>query len=323
MKFISCPGHIFLRIGGICLDFKTLIQYIISGLAIGSIYALVAVGYAMIWKAMGVLNFSQGQIFMLGGFFGLTALRLMGTPQVGTVPVILGVAVFVSGLAIALAIFTQTLVFAPIQKRTPPERLKVNMLVSTMAVGIILENAARLIWGSEPNFFPRIFGTRVFMFADIFVPEHYIRIISLAVILVVLLQLLMFRTKMGRAMRAIAQDRDTAALMGVNVKQGIYLTLCVTYVLGALAGMLVAPLLYVSFDYGGLFGLKGFTAAVIGGIGTIPGAILGGLSLGVIENVGAGVIDSTYKNAIAFLVLILVLLIKPSGLLGKRTVQKV
>lgn len=305
------------------MSILTLIQYIISGLAIGSIYALIAVGYAMIWKAMGVLNFSQGQVFMLGGFFGLTSLRLMGTPSTGTLPVIIGVAVFVGGLAIMLALFTQTFVFAPIQRRTPPERLKVNMLVSTMAVGIILENAARLIWGTEPIFFPRIFGSRVFMFADIFIPEHYIRIIGLAVILVILLQLLLYKTKMGRAMRAIAQDRDTAALMGVNVKQGIYLTLCVTYVLGALAGMLVAPLLYVSFDYGGLFGLKGFTAAVIGGIGTVPGAILGGLVLGVIENVGAGLIDATYKSAIAFLILILVLLIKPSGLLGKRTVQKV
>ncbi len=305
------------------MSFLTLIQYIISGLAIGSIYALIAVGYAMIWKAMGVLNFSQGQVFMLGGFFGLTSLRLMGTPSAGTLPVIIGVAVFVGGLAILLALFTQTFVFAPIQRRTPPERLKVNMLVSTMAVGIILENAARLIWGTEPIFFPRIFGSRVFMFADIFIPEHYIRIIGLAVVLVVFLQVLLYKTKMGRAMRAIAQDRDTAALMGVNVKQGIYITLCVTYVLGALAGMLVAPLLYVSFDYGGLFGLKGFTAAVIGGIGTVPGAIIGGLVLGVVENVGAGLIDATYKSAIAFLILILVLLIKPSGLLGKRTVQKV
>ncbi len=300
-----------------------MIQYVISGLAIGSIYALIAVGYAMIWKAMGVLNFSQGQVFMLGGFFGLTSLRLMGTPQSGTLPVIAGVAIFVSGLAIILALFTQTFVFAPIQRRTPPERIKVNMLVSTMAVGIILENAARLIWGTEPIFFPRIFGSRVFVIADIYIPEHYIRIIGLAVVLVILLQLLLYKTKMGRAMRSIAQDRDTAALMGVNVKQGIYITLCVTYVLGALAGMLVAPLLYVSFDYGGLFGLKGFTAAVIGGIGTVPGAILGGLVLGVVENVGAGLIDATYKSAIAFLVLILVLLIKPSGLLGKRTIQKV
>jgi branched-chain amino acid transport system permease protein len=260
---------------------------------------------------------------MLGGFFGLTSLRLMGTPQSGTLPVIAGVAIFVSGLAIILALFTQTFVFAPIQRRTPPERIKVNMLVSTMAVGIILENAARLIWGTEPIFFPRIFGSRVFVIADIYIPEHYIRIIGLAVVLVILLQLLLYKTKMGRAMRSIAQDRDTAALMGVNVKQGIYITLCVTYVLGALAGMLVAPLLYVSFDYGGLFGLKGFTAAVIGGIGTVPGAILGGLVLGVVENVGAGLIDATYKSAIAFLVLILVLLIKPSGLLGKRTIQKV
>lgn len=305
------------------MSFLTLIQYVISGLAIGSIYALIAVGYAMIWKAMGVLNFSQGQVFMLGGFFGLTSLRLMGTPQSGTLPVIAGVAIFVSGLAIILALFTQTFVFAPIQRRTPPERIKVNMLVSTMAVGIILENAARLIWGTEPIFFPRIFGSRVFVIADIYIPEHYIRIIGLAVVLVILLQLLLYKTKMGRAMRSIAQDRDTAALMGVNVKQGIYITLCVTYVLGALAGMLVAPLLYVSFDYGGLFGLKGFTAAVIGGIGTVPGAILGGLVLGVVENVGAGLIDATYKSAIAFLVLILVLLIKPSGLLGKRTIQKV
>ncbi len=305
------------------MDVNMLIQFAISGLAIGSIYALIAVGYAMIWKAMGVLNFSQGQIFMLGGFIGLTALRIMGSPKTGSVPVLLAVFLFVGVLAIVLAIFTQTMVFAPIQRRTQPERLKVNMLVSTMAVGIILENAARLIWGSEPIFFPRIFGMRVFDFAGIYVPEHYIRIIGLAVVLVIVLQQLLFKTKMGRAMRAIAQDKDTAALMGVNVKQGIYLTLCVTYVLGALAGVLVAPLLYVSFDYGGLFGLKGFTAAVIGGIGTVPGAIVGGLTLGVIENVGAGLIDATYKNAIAFLILILVLLIKPSGLLGKKTVQKV
>ncbi|MCR4424617.1 MAG: branched-chain amino acid ABC transporter permease [Firmicutes bacterium] len=300
-----------------------LMQYIVSGLAIGSVYALIAVGYAMIWKAMGILNFSQGQVFMLGGFFGLTALRLMGSPVRGSIPVILGLVVFVGVSAIVVAIMTQTLVFSPIQRRTPKERFKVNMLVSTMAVGIILENAARLIWTSEPLFFPRVFGTRVFIFSGIAVPEHYVRIIGLAVVLVALLQVLMFKTKMGRAMRAIAQDRETAALMGVNVKQGIYTTLAVTYALGALAGTLVAPLLYVSFDYGPVFGLKGFTAAVVGGIGTIPGAILGGLVLGVLENVGAGLIASTYKNAIAFVILIVVLLVKPSGILGKRAVEKV
>jgi branched-chain amino acid transport system permease protein len=302
---------------------EVLFQCTVSGLAIGSIYALIAVGYAMIWKAMGVLNFSQGQVFMLGGFFGLTALRLMGSPTTGSLPVIAGLMVFVAGLAIALAVFVQTFVFAPLQRRTPVERFKVNMLVSTMAVGIVLENAARLIWTSEPVFFPRIFGTRVFLLGDIAIPEHYVRIIGLAVVLVIILQLVLFRTRMGQAMRSIAQDRETAALMGVNVRQGIYITLSVTYVLGALAGTLVAPLLYVSFDYGPIFGMKGFTSAVLGGLGTIPGAIVGGLILGVLENVGAGFIDPTYKNVIAFLVLILVLLIKPSGLLGKQTVEKV
>lgn len=300
-----------------------LLQYMVSGLAIGSIYALIAVGYAMIWKAMGILNFSQGQVFMLGGFFGLTALRLMGNPTQGTIPVITGLGVLVGGMAVTVAVMTQALVFSPLQRRTPKERFKVNMLVSTMAVGIVLENAARLIWTSEPVAFPRIFGTRVFRLAGMTIPEQYVRIIGLAVILVAILQLVLYKTKIGQAMRAIAQDRETAALMGVNVRQGIYGTLAATYVLGSIAGMLVAPLLYVSFDYGPVFGLKGFTAAVVGGIGTVPGAILGGLILGVLENVGAGVIAPIYKNAIAFFILILVLLVKPSGLLGKRTVEKV
>jgi branched-chain amino acid transport system permease protein len=300
-----------------------LLQYVVSGLAIGSIYALIAVGYAMIWKAMGILNFSQGQVFMLGGFFGLTGLRLMGSPLTGTLPVIAGLSVFVGGCAVVVALLTQSLVFSPLQKRTAKERFKVNMLVSTMAVGIILENAARLIWTSEPVGFPRIFGTRVFSFAGMTIPEQYVRIIGLAVILVVILHLVLHKTKMGQAMRAIAQDRETAALMGVNVRQGIYGTLAATYVLGAIAGLLVAPLLYVSFDYGPVFGLKGFTAAVVGGLGTVPGAILGGLILGVLENVGAGLIAPIYKNAIAFFILILMLLIKPSGLLGRRVVEKV
>jgi branched-chain amino acid transport system permease protein len=178
---------------------EVLFQCTVSGLAIGSIYALIAVGYAMIWKAMGVLNFSQGQVFMLGGFFGLTALRLMGSPTTGSLPVIAGLMVFVAGLAIALAVFVQTFVFAPLQRRTPVERFKVNMLVSTMAVGIVLENAARLIWTSEPVFFPRIFGTRVFLLGDIAIPEHYVRIIGLAVVLVIILQLVLFRTRMGQA----------------------------------------------------------------------------------------------------------------------------
>lgn len=302
-----------------------LAQYAIGGLAMGSIYALIAVGYAMVWQAIGKLNFAQGPAVMFSGFIGLTVCRLM--PSFNNALTFFIAVVISCCFSALLAFVVHKIVHEPVMSGTSRVRMSsfesMNMLVGTLSVGIILENTAKLLWTGEPQNFPALLGTTTLKIGTVAFPSLYVWILLVSAVLVVLLQVFFLYTKAGKAMRAVAQDKEAAALMGVNVRKSITNTFMITYALGAVAGVMVAPILYAYFANGMPLGLKGFSAAALGGIYSVPGAILGGILLGVLEGIGAGFVGSGYRNAVAFAILILVLLFRPTGLFAARKVTKV
>jgi branched-chain amino acid transport system permease protein len=300
----------------------TYLQYAIGGLAMGSIYALIAVGYAMVWQAIGRLNFAQGPAVMFSGFIGLTVYRLL--PPMPNFLAFLLVILLASLLSSLMALFVHKAVHEPIlRKNTKIASFeRVNLLVGTLSVGIILENVAKMIWTGEPQHFPKLIGEGTIRVSGVSFPALYIWMFLLSLFLVILLQLFFYYTKPGKSLRAVAQDKEAAALMGVNVAKSIQQTFMIVYALGEVAGVMVAPILYAYFANGMPLGLKGFSAAALGGMYNVPGAVLGGILLGVLEGIGAGIVGSGYRNAVAFGILIIVLIFRPTGIFAERKVDK-
>ncbi|MDR1732715.1 MAG: branched-chain amino acid ABC transporter permease [Synergistaceae bacterium] len=300
-------------------------QYLIGGLAIGAVYSLIAVGYSMIWKTMGLLNFAQGPAVMFSGFLGITALTLLpkNFPPLLTLMAVLTFACCVSAL---ISVVIHKMVHEPTFKSSLKLRNvnyeKMNVLVATLAVGVLLENTAKIIWTGEPRFFSLPIGRSVIQAGSIIFPSINLWILCIAALIVFLLQLFLYKTRAGKAMRAVALDKEAAALMGINVRRSIQATFTLAYVLGAVAGILVSPIIFAYFAHGQILGLKGFSSAILGGIYSVPGAICGGLLLGVLESFGAAFVGAGYRNTVAFIVLIAVLLIRPTGLFAKKASEK-
>jgi len=286
-------------------------EQIISGLALGCVYGLVALGFSLIYAAFRLPHFAQGDILMLGAIFGLIATRAMG---VHFVPVLLTTILIVGLIGILLERFIYRRI---INHGIGPK------IICTVTVGILVQNLVLVLWGGRPQAFPKEgFSSLSFAIGGRVFPPVYLFIFGVTLILVLLLWVILLKTKLGLGMRATAYSHDLSELMGVNT--GV--TLLVTFGLGAglagAGGLLIGQLIVVSFTMGIVIGLKGFVAAVIGGFGNIPGALVGGLILGVIENLGAGFISSGYKDLIAFVMLIVVLVVKPTGLFGRRVEVK-
>lgn len=292
------------------MDWQLLSAQLLNGLVLGSIYALIALGYTMVWNILEFINFAHGEVYMVGAFVGLTVV-------VSGAPLIVG---FVAGAAAAalLGVLIERLAYRPL-RGTP----KINLLISAIGVSIILQNSAQLIWGARPKVFPSPFLDASFQIAGININFQQIFIIGTALLLMVGLQLWIKHSMMGKALRGSAQDMEAAQLMGIPTNRIVSLTFAVGSALGAIAGILIGPLYLVYPTMGSLAGLKAFTAAVLGGIGNIAGALVGGLLLGTIESLAAAYVSSGYRDAIAFGVLILVLLFRPWGLLGRPTREKV
>ena len=292
------------------MDWQLLSAQLLNGLVLGSIYALIALGYTMVWNILEFINFAQGEVYMIGAFVGLTVV-------VSGAPLIVG---FIAGAAAAalLGVLIERLAYRPL-RGTP----KINLLISAIGVSIILQNSAQLIWGARPKVFPSPFLDASFQIAGININFQQIFIIGTALLLMVGLQLWIKHSMMGKALRGSAQDMEAAQLMGIPTNRIVSLTFAVGSALGAIAGILIGPLYLVYPTMGSLAGLKAFTAAVLGGIGNIAGALVGGLLLGTIESLAAAYVSSGYRDAIAFGVLILVLLFRPWGLLGRPTREKV
>jgi len=288
-----------------------LLQQIASALAIGSIYCLLALGFSLTSRALNVIHFAQGDFFMLGGYAGITFYMLLGFPF--WITIILSTAL-VSLVGVA---FERT-AYKPLWKRH-----HIFLLMSTAATSIVLQNSAMLIWGPDAWRSPKIFSDKVLNISGVLVPEEMIWITLGAILIMIFFNVFLQKSKLGKGFRAAAQDREMAQGMGVSLKLADSFVFGAGAGLGALGGILIAPILFVYPTIGFVFTIKGFTAAVLGGLGSIRGAILGGFLLGIIENLCSGFISSTYKDVFVFLLLLVILLVKPSGLLLKPKVEKV
>lgn len=288
-----------------------LLAQLISGVAIGCIYGLVAMGFSMIYRAIGLVNFAQGDIMMLGAFLGYTCLVVSpGLPFIA----VLAIAMVLTGL---FGIALERVAFRPALRRNSGQ---IYLVLLTLGMGIVLSNAARLIWGANPVVYAIPLTHDVVRIAGYPLPAVYFYIIGFMIVLLLALQWFFTRSWVGVALRAVSDDRSTAQLMGVDTGFAASISFGIAAAIGAAAGVLYAPVIYVSFDMG-LIGIKAFAAAVVGSFGSIAGGIVGGIAIGLAEVVGSQLLSTEYQDSIAFAAMILVLLVRPNGLLGRSVAR--
>lgn len=290
------------------------ISYLVNGISLGSVYAIIALGYTMVYGIAKMLNFAHGDVIMIGGFVTFTAVSGMGLPP------ILGVLISVA-VCTVLGMLIERIAYKPLRGAS-----KLAVLITAIGVSYFLQNVALLIYGSNTKSFTSVVSIEPLSLADgaiIISGETIVTILACIVIMVVLTSFIKY-SKSGRAMLAVSEDSGAAQLMGVNVNATIALTFAIGSALAAIAGVLLCSSYPALTPYtGAMPGIKAFVAAVFGGIGSIPGAFIGGILLGVIEILGKAYISSQLADAIVFAVLIIVLLVKPTGLLGKQIQEKV
>ena len=293
-------------------------QQLLNGLSLGAIYALIALGYTMVYGTLQLINFAHGEVYMIGAFVALYLAKALGVDENPTVP---GVAVVALGAMLACALLGMTIervAYRPLRKAG-----RLNLLITAIGVSLLLQNVALLAFGALQSF-PSLLPEVQWIVGGVIVRSNDVLTLSVTLVLMVILTFVVERTQMGRAMRAVSHSRDTAALMGIPVDRVVSFTFAMGSVLAGAAAFLIAVDKHVIRpDMGMTGGLKAFVAAVLGGIGSIPGAVAGGLLLGISETLVSGYLASTYRDAIAFLLLIVILLYRPAGLFGKNTVEKV
>ncbi|AWP86702.1 branched-chain amino acid ABC transporter permease [Bordetella bronchiseptica] len=286
------------------------LQQLIYGLSVGSTYAMIALAITLVFRGMDIINFAQGEIFMVGAFLGYVF------------HVDLGLSMW---LAFPLAI-ASALVFGSFLERVFMRRLEnsnqLSLFMMTVALFILLRSAAQLLFGSSAYRFPPL-SEHAASIGSVRISDQYLIVIGMTLLIMLLLYLLFTRTPLGLSVRAVAQDKTTARMMGINVSRINNFTVALCSALGAAAGIVYAPIAVLSFDMGNLIMLKGFTAALLGGLGLLSGAVLGGIMLGVIEQFGTLLINSAYKDLVSFSILLLIILVKPNGILGKKQIKKV
>ncbi len=286
-------------------------QFIVSGLTTGSIYALIALGFCIIHNATGIVNFTQVDFVTLGGLMMYTFLLGLGLPLIAAFLLAVIVVTVVGGLVERLAI------------RPAKSRAVIILIFITIGVSILMRGIFKILWGKNQMALPHFSSENpVVVFGAAVLPQS-LWILLITFVVVLMLHYFFSRTRMGKAMRATSYNPGAAALMGVNVNRMILCSFALSGALGAVAGIIIVPITTLNYDIGVMLGLKGFAAAVLGGYGNSLGAVVGGLILGVLESVGAGVISSAYKDMIAFAILLGVLFIKPSGLLGRGDKERV
>ena len=289
-----------------------LIVNLLSGLSLGSIYALIALGYTMVYGIAKMLNFAHGDIIMAGAFSIIVFVATCGLHPI--IAIALGII-----FCMILGITVEFLAYRPLRKASP-----LSVLITAIGVSYLLQNLAQLIFGTSDTAFPTIYTNRSFYIGPIRLELSTIVTVVITAVIMVILTLFIARSRTGKAMRAVSEDKDAAELMGINVNRTISITFAIGSGLAAVAGLFYGiDINYIGATTGAMPGIKAFVAAVFGGIGSIPGAMLGGILLGIIENLAKAFISPELSDAIVFGVLILVLIIKPTGLLGKKISEKV
>ena len=288
------------------------IQTLISGLSLGSIYALIALGYTMVYGIAKMLNFAHGDVIMIGAYTGIIAVLTAGMPPVAAVFLCVAVCTL-------LGVLIERFAYKPLRKASP-----LSVLITAIGVSYLLQNVALIAFGSQQKAFPSLITLPAVTVGGITIDG--ITILTLAVTAVIMIALTLFinKTKLGKAMRAVSEDKGAAELMGISVDRTITMTFAIGSALAAFASIFYGmTYVYIKPTTGAMPGIKAFTAAVFGGIGSVPGAMLGGIMLGLIEQFSKTYISTRWADAIVFSVLVLVLIVKPSGLLGKTVREKV
>ncbi|MBV8658269.1 MAG: branched-chain amino acid ABC transporter permease [Burkholderiales bacterium] len=305
-----------------------LLQQLLNGLVVGSIYALIALGYTMVYGILQIINFAHGEIVMMGAMITISAINMLSGAGVN----LPGPLMVLAGLLIAMPVtmllgFTiERVAYRPLRKAP-----RLAPLITAIGISIVLQQVAVLIWKNNPRSFPSVLSQEPHNFFGASITELQVAIVVLALVIMIGLLIMVEKTKLGRAMRAVSMNQAVAGLMGVNINYVISMTFIIGSGLGAIAGVMVGANYGLAYPtMGFMIGLKAFTAAVLGGIGNLGGAVAGGILLGIIESVGAGylgpltggILGSQYQDIFAFLVLIIVLVLRPSGLLGERVAER-
>ena len=307
-------------------DVDQILQYVANGVAKGSTYALMAVGYTLVYGVLQLINFAHAEVYMLGSHFAYYQAKWSGyLPEAGEQPPVVPVTTVALFVVVAMVccsmvgMLIERIAYRPLRRAG-----RLAPLITAIGVSLLLQYGGQVVFDTEPKLFPTFVETEVYELGAVKFPNTNVYIVFTTVVLMVALTLFVNKTRPGAAMRAVSHDARIASLMGVNVNRTISMTFAIGSALAAVAGILVAmdqpaitPLMGVRI------GLKAFIAAVVGGIGSIPGAAIGGLLLGVSESVVGGVWDTTYAEAVAFVFLIVILLVRPAGILGKATREKV
>ncbi len=287
------------------------LQYLLSGLSTGAIYALIGIGFSIIYNATGIINFAQGEFVMLGGMFTLFLLETAHLPIWLAIPVAVLLATLV-GLGF------ERLAIRPLRNASP-----ISLVIITIGGSILMRGLAMLIWDKDTHTIPAFSGDEPIMLAGATILPQHLWILGITVVLIILNKWFFNHTISGKAMRACSYNPRAAGLVGVDVRRMVLLSFVISSAMGSLAGIIVAPLTMTAYDVGVMLGLKGFCAAIIGGMSSGLSTVIGGLILGVLESLGAGLISSGYKDAIAFIILLLILFIRPQGLFGKPESERV
>ena len=297
---------------------NTFLQQVVNGLSLGSIYALIALGYTMVYGVLRLINFAHGDVYMVGAYAGYYLSRKLA----GREPSFVSAFVVMLGAMAACAVLglvIERLAYRPVRRAS-----RLTLLITAIGVSLFLENGGQLVFGPDPKFFPSLAPHFDFLVADVRLTSEQITVIGVSFLIMILLRLFIMKTRTGKAMRAVSFNLDAAKLMGISTDGIIAVTFALGSALAAAGGVLIGMQIpKIDPLMGILYGLKAFVAAVLGGIGNVPGAVLGGLLIGVSEVMVVGYLSSTYRDAIAFGILILVLLLRPQGILGRVQKEKV
>jgi branched-chain amino acid transport system permease protein len=296
----------------------TFLQQLVNGLSLGSIYALIALGYTMVYGVLRLINFAHGDVYMVGAYVGYYLSRRLRGTEPSLVSAVFVMIVSMAACAI-LGMLIERLAYRPVRREA-----RLTLLITAIGVSLFIENVAQLVFGPDPKFFPSLAPHADFILAGVHVTSEQLTVIVVSMLLMVLLRFFILKTRTGKAMRAVSFSLDGARLMGISTDKIIAITFAVGSALAAAAGVLIGMQIpKIDPLMGIMYGLKAFVAAVLGGIGSIPGAVLGGLLIGTSEVMVVGYLSSTYREAIAFGILILVLILRPQGLLGRVQKEKV